>query len=92
MSFRQRAAPIMLAGLVGVGSGMYIFDPLMRQYAIDSRGTGDPEIAKAGAAGGLGGGVNDAEKAAIIAKSVNGGVTDKEKAAIISKSTNEKNP
>lgn len=72
MSFRQKAAPIMLAGLLGVGSGMYIFDPLMRQYAIDSRGTGDPKIAEAGAAGGLGGGVNDAEKAKILDKSING--------------------
>jgi hypothetical protein len=72
MSFRQRATPIMLAVLLGVGSGVYIFDPIMRQYAIDSRGTGDPEIAAAGAAGGLGGGINDAEKAAILAKSVDG--------------------
>lgn len=52
----------MLAGLLGVGSGVYIFDPVLRQYAIDSRGTLDPRIANAGAAGGLGGGVNDANK------------------------------
>jgi hypothetical protein len=64
MSFRQRAAPFMVAGLLGVGSGVYIFDPMLRQYAIDSRGTLDPEIAKAGASGGLGGGVNDATKIA----------------------------
>lgn len=59
----------MIAGVLGVGSGVYIFDPLMRQYAIDSRGTGDPEIAKAGAAGGLGGGVNDPAKVVINEKS-----------------------
>ncbi|UZJ55459.1 hypothetical protein CBS101457_004779 [Exobasidium rhododendri] len=64
MSFRARAAPWMIAGLLGVGSGVYIFDPLLRQYTIDSRGTMDPEIAQIGAAGGLGGGVNDASKIA----------------------------
>jgi hypothetical protein len=64
MAFRQRAAPWMIAALVGIGSGVYIFDPIMRQYVIDSRGTFDPEIAKAAEAGGLGGGVNDATKVA----------------------------
>lgn len=52
----------MLAALLGIGSGVYIFDPMFRQYAIDSRGTMDPAIANAGAAGGLGGGVNDSTK------------------------------
>lgn len=68
MSFRARAAPWMIAGILGVGSGVFIFDPLMGQYAIDSRGTGDPEIAKAGAAGGLGG-INDPAKVVVDQKS-----------------------
>lgn len=72
MSFRQRAAPLMMAGLLGVASGVYIFDPLLRQYAIDSRGTLDPDIASAGALGGIGGGVNDVAKVADVSKGTAG--------------------
>jgi len=59
MSYRQRIVPLLLVTFVGVTSGVYIFDPLIKQYAIDSRGTYDPKIAQAGVKGGIGGGVND---------------------------------
>lgn len=58
MSLRQRMVPLMLATFVGVASGMYIFDPLLKQYAVDSRGTYDPKIAQAGNQGGIGGGIS----------------------------------
>ncbi|PWN37489.1 uncharacterized protein FA14DRAFT_14469 [Meira miltonrushii] len=59
MSYRQRIVPLLLVTFVGVASGVYIFDPLIKQYAIDSRGTYDPKIAQAGVKGGIGGGLND---------------------------------
>lgn len=59
MSYRQRIVPLLLVTFVGVTSGVYIFDPLIKQYAIDSRGTYDPKIAQAGVKGGIGGGIND---------------------------------
>lgn len=57
MSFRQRAVPLMLTSFVGVASGIYIFQPLLQQYALDTRGTYDPELARVSTAGGAGGGV-----------------------------------
>lgn len=59
MSYRQRIVPLLLVTFVGVTSGVYIFDPLIKQYAIDSRGTYDPKIAQVGVKGGIGGGINE---------------------------------
>lgn len=64
MSASQRILPLLVAGTVGLISGVYIFDPLLRQYAKDTKGTFDPEVAKANsplasakaAIGGTGGG------------------------------------
>lgn len=77
MSYRQRIVPLFIATFVGVVSGVYVFDPLLKQYAIDSRGTFDPKVAQAGLTGGVGGGVNDPDRV--------GGRQDKaDKAAMIS--------
>jgi hypothetical protein len=57
--------PVMLATFVGIASGVYIFDPLLKQYAMDSRGTYDPKIAQASAQGGVGGGLVDSVQNAV---------------------------
>lgn len=56
MSYTQRLMPFFFASLLGVGTGIYIFKPLLDEYSIDTRGTYDPTIAKATIAGGAAGG------------------------------------
>lgn len=59
MSFQHRVVPVLLASLVGVVSGTYLFGPPLQQYKVDSRGTSDPDIANAAAHGGAGGALAD---------------------------------
>ncbi|CEH15775.1 hypothetical protein CBOM_04994 [Ceraceosorus bombacis] len=37
MSFQQRVTPILLATLVGIVSGAYLFGPPLQQFKVDSR-------------------------------------------------------
>lgn len=49
MSFaRQRVLPLATATVIGVTSGVYIFDPLIKQYRDETRGTFKPEVAEGG--------------------------------------------
>ncbi|KAH8550648.1 hypothetical protein BGW37DRAFT_521317 [Umbelopsis sp. PMI_123] len=39
MSFLQRSVPILTAAVIGVATGYYVFQPLLRQYEKDTNGT-----------------------------------------------------
>ncbi|GAB5592182.1 hypothetical protein Unana1_07082 [Umbelopsis nana] len=39
MSFLQRSVPILTATAIGVATGYYVFEPLLRQYERDTNGT-----------------------------------------------------
>ncbi|KAG2182918.1 hypothetical protein INT44_005899 [Umbelopsis vinacea] len=50
MSFLKRSIPILTATAIGVATGYYVFEPLLRQYERDTNGTwkkpGDDERIK----------------------------------------------
>ncbi|CAM0142848.1 hypothetical protein VKS41_002585 [Umbelopsis sp. WA50703] len=39
MSFLQRSIPVLTCIVIGVGTGYYVFDPLLKQYEKDTHGT-----------------------------------------------------
>ncbi|KAI8584215.1 hypothetical protein K450DRAFT_276584 [Umbelopsis ramanniana AG] len=39
MSFLKRSVPILTAAAIGVATGYYVFEPLLRQYEKDTKGT-----------------------------------------------------
>ncbi|KAL9933662.1 hypothetical protein V8E36_007320 [Tilletia maclaganii] len=43
MSYTSRMAPVMAASIVGVVTGVYVFQPLLVQYRNDTQGTFRPE-------------------------------------------------
>ncbi|PWN29898.1 hypothetical protein BDZ90DRAFT_519 [Jaminaea rosea] len=49
MSASQRLFPLFAASVVGVATGYYIFDPILRQYSRDTSGTFQPEQINGGA-------------------------------------------
>ncbi|CAO1612633.1 unnamed protein product [Parajaminaea phylloscopi] len=45
MSASQRIIPLLAVSVVGVATGIYVFDPLLKQYAQDTGGTFRPKDA-----------------------------------------------
>ncbi|KAK0531167.1 hypothetical protein OC834_002130 [Tilletia horrida] len=43
MSYTQRLVPVFVASLVGVATGIYVFQPLLVQYKADTHGSFRPE-------------------------------------------------
>lgn len=41
--YAQRYLPILIAGTLGIVSGSYIFDPILKQYKVDTNGSFQPE-------------------------------------------------
>ncbi|KAK0566092.1 hypothetical protein OC844_000904 [Tilletia horrida] len=80
MSYTQRLVPVFVASLVGVATGIYVFQPLLVQYKADTHGSFRPEQKDlkldAPASASAGGATNTAAAAAAAAAAADTGKSD----------------